>query len=247
MSDFQQDEGITVEGFVGGGKPRQTPAPAVVLEPTRRKPKWWLWSIVIALALSAAAFGVRYYFANREFTVTGEILYRPQIETDDGALDSATQVIPVGGAEIIIYNDLLLDLDTYRSANPDPSLMPPPYLTDPPRFPTYASLSTQAKEQALRKWQSDEYAWNNRSNYCSDDVLHARKPRVVSQTYADARGQFSIKLKPGTYAVFASSYVPTFVSSEGKLSPASGFAFWQTLVTVTGETKLVVAAPACPF
>jgi hypothetical protein len=245
-----------IEGFLRGrGQP---PAPdsdtnlEVVQPQARSQPHWnVVWIISSSLVIIAAGFGLRYYLSHRSFLVTGEILYRPEVQTEDGTLQTATQVIPVQGAEVIVYGvgrayreEFLPDLLRYTDKEIKDSM--PAYIFDPRRSPNFESLAPEAQDRALKEWDVSVNNWNERLHLCYEAVSQARKPESVASTYTDARGQFTLKLKQGTYMLFASGEVPSFlIEDHGRLSPTSGYAWWQEQLKVAGNTNIVTAQPAC--
>ena len=97
------------------------------------------------------------------------------------------------------------------------------------------------------RWRDQVANWNQRLTDCWQAMSHKpNKPEEVARTYTDATGQFTLRLKPGAYYLYATSDVPSFVmDDEGKLSPVTGHAYWREQLDVAGETKLVSAEPLC--
>jgi hypothetical protein len=237
-----------IEGFLRGkGRP---PAPASDLDveaphPQARSRRTPVWISSCILIVIAAGFGLRYYLAHRSVLLTGELLYKPQVQSEDGFLVAATRVIPVEGAEVIVYVrpmvsfELMSQFFFSRSANRW-------YPFDPRESSDFANLSVEAQQNAMKEWQSHIANWNGRLLDCYQVTSHAARPEEIVRTYTDAKGQFSLKLRPGVYSLFASSEVPSFLMDDnGRLSAATAYVFWEEQLNVPAETKVVYAAPSC--
>ena len=236
MSDFQQeDDPITIEGFAGE-KPKLASPPPVVSESVHRRSRRWVWGIASVLSLAVIGFGIYYYFTSQEVLVTGEVLYRPEVLTAIGLLERGPHVIPVAGAEVVVSKEHLVGIEVIMdNFHKRRSFSLFSLLENPRRYPNFASLPPEARKQRLQDWTQKEIEWNSRTTYCSQAVFQASvtKPGIILRTVTDAQGRFSFSLKPGHYVFSAlSNHVPSFMSNQGKLSPVTGYAFWQMPVAL---------------
>jgi hypothetical protein len=260
MSDFErEDEGITIEGFAGGGKPRQKTATPAVLEPVPSRSRWWVLLIVSVLVLGSAVFGSRYYRAKHEFVVTGQLLYKDGVDANPvpGAIvvafrlnaRSRSPLFSADGKETVyaLLRDRQFQLKMYAPQEFLP-YVPGPIHIDPTEDAKLAPLRPlgYAPLSAM-----DRVWWETtRLNNCGGmlwkfaESLDGYAERVEART--DSNGTFSLKLKRGNYYVAAEDEVPArALLYEDRPVPMTGAAFWFGPVEVRGDTRIVLASADC--
>jgi hypothetical protein len=200
--------------------------------------------IVTPMVLILAGVGIYYYRAkmnderaNQEFVVTGEILHK-----------NGTKVQPVAGADITIYahafereGSYLRILPLVRERQLILHLWHPgsPGLAEKDARFAVLQLSPLAKMDRI--WWNDESLIN-----CSFGARRFWESfRYVTSTSADMKGDFWVKLKRGSYIIFAESEVQTSIDYGGRTQSATGWAFWDIPITVTGDMKVVSASASC--
>ncbi len=205
--------------------------------------------IVAVAALILAGVGIYYYRAkiiedraNQEFVVTGEILHK-----------NGTKVQPVAGADITIFAPSF-EREAFERESSYWRILPlllQRQLILQDWQPGFAGLAEEDARFAVlhlspltkmdRIWWNDERLIN-----CSFGARRFRESfRYVTSTSADMKGDFWVKLKRGSYIIFAESEVRTSIDYGGRTQSAKGWAFWDIPITVTGDMKVVSASASC--
>lgn len=200
--------------------------------------------IVTAAVFVFAGIGIYYYRskmnderANQEFVVTGEILHK-----------NGTKVQPVAGADITVFGPSFEPKSSYWRILP---LVLERQLILQDWHPGFAGLAEKDARFAVLQLsplaKMDRIWWNNEKLInCSFGARRFRESfPYVTSTSADMKGDFWIKLKRGSYIIFAESEVQTSIDYGGRTQSATGWAFWDIPIKVTGDMKVVSASASC--
>jgi hypothetical protein len=256
-----------IEGFLRGrGRPPVPPSDLEVEAPhpqarSRRTLVWITFGILIVIA---AGFGLRYYLTHREFLVSGQVLYK-----------IGTQVRPVPAARIGVWlypsgpdRDAHIQDPLYGLVH-DPAYgllrdrqailnfgreMFQAEKEDQKEHPEWAKFNPYGANLAplhltpLESITGDDWWENERLTNCeyADEKFYESVGQQESvHTSTDMTGSFNLRLKPGVYAIVASSQVRTIVNDNSDYPRPATAAFWIERVTVAGDTKIVLANADC--